>query len=1856
MANLATINNNILADSGIDPLSLIVGTGTVNYVPKFTAEDTIANSLLRDNGTSMAIGAAPISAAKFYVYGGTLGVNGGNLKIGNETSPGNDGFYIYKSSDILRIYKDSGAFGGANTSEAVQLDLYDGTGYNVRISGDGLSYLKTLSVGTLTAPSLGNSVRMAKGFEAYITSDGYPDRSYIIDTDGTGQLDFVSYPTGGNAYSNSIGIFKPSNASGKDLLLMSGNANIRFVTGLYTEAMRVTNSQTVNIGNTTNTTYKFYVNGTSYFNNTITANDNIAMSGGEFYYGGTASNRFARTYVSGTANAGVLNFSFFDGTNWNIRSALSYTGSLKLNAYGAGSFTGTPTYRLAVDSSGNVIEVTDGGGTVTGSGVAGQVAYWDGTSSITSESGFLWDATNNRLGIGVTPSYNIHALGTGVIGYLKSTASTNTNTYAVLQLERSINTAQNGVGIAFSMLDSASALEEYGYIGAIIENNSAGTEQGNIGVFVTKSGSVRKKAWVMRHDLIEELYNYDTATSAHARRYYDYTSNELRFYAIDASGNTTGIKLMEYTGSQYYQVLTTNTGLPLTGGTISGALTVTGALTSNGQFVVNNSNKTYYAIGASDDVRLGVAMYDTTAQAAGVGGQIVLGYKYTDAGDYTEGGIIKMYKLNGTSGDYSSGLKFQVRNTGAGLSTKMTLDPSGNLSLLGIYTAQSTGGNGLRIYGAAGTNQWDMYLNGTNLRFSDNTGTGKVVFDTVIQAPLVSVTSSAVSVILNRTGGTTFGAGIQYQTSGTNNWIVGTAQASVGTDYSIYNYNTGSGALNISYTNNAATFSSSVTASSLIKSGGTSSQYLMADGSVSTLTNPVTGTGTTNRLSKWTSSSALGDANVTDNGSTVRINTIPFVVDSRLGVGVAGNDQNYASIFVGGAITTGVNQYAILLDPQLAGSGDNYAVFANPRIKADTAVTNTFGVYIPTAEKLSGATIVNSYALYIANQTSGSTTNYSIYSSGGLNYFGGSMGIGSTPNANNKLYLFNGNFGINGGNFRLGNETSTNNEAFEFYKSSNILRVYRNGGAFGGTYSALDVNFDLYDGTDYNVRLSAAGNSYVKTLTVGSTTSPTLGVALRIQNGFQAYITEGVAPDRCYIIDSSGNGQLDFVSYPTGGDAYANSIGIFKPPNASGKDLLLMSGSANIRFVTGSYTEVMRATNSGSLLVGTTNADVGGSVAGTIIRSNGTMAVCFNDASPANYQSPFAADRRNSAGDGLMYAMWRVGIFQSGIGATNTQAITFITGDGSNANQYERLRISSGGLILANTTSSRTTGYTTNPAGHYAAEMLNYGGAHYFTNVNNAEGSYLVLGKSRGTSVNSLTAVQNGDILGGLIFEGTTGTQTIPGVGIFGNVDGTVTTANLPSRLSFWTSTASGSLVERMRILNGGQVHVGAGAPSSDAKLVVSGFAHFSNGENSGATFNIQPASTGQGGVNLNASYWTGTGYPYVNFTVGGNNAFRITPSKEFWYWAEDNATARANIYYNLANNEYRIYATNGSGSTTGVKLMEYNGTSYYQVLTTNTGLALTGGTLSGGLTVNSRIQNFVDIGPDDNIRTGLVTYDTRAMAAGVGGQLVLGYKYTSAGDYTEGAIIKMYKENATSGHYGSGLKFQVRNTGADISTKMTLTPSGRLLINTGSEDSGKTLSVNGAWRASVVAGGANASDRCVITEGSNNLDFVSYVAGGDAYSGSMGMFINGGKDLLLMAGNAAIRFVTGGYTEVARATNGQEFWIGYTSDQGAYKLQVNGSTYSSSGFFESSDIRLKTIINRHQSADFDAIEYNWNDGRDSKLHWGYAAQEVMKFLPDAVSGTEELFYTLDYNQVHTYKIAMLEKRIAELEKQLKNK
>jgi hypothetical protein len=96
---------------------------------------------------------------------------------------------------------------------------------------------------------------------------------------------------------------------------------------------------------------------------------------------------------------------------------------------------------------------------------------------------------------------------------------------------------------------------------------------------------------------------------------------------------------------------------------------------------------------------------------------------------------------------------------------------------------------------------------------------------------------------------------------------------------------------------NAATIIGTLEATTLVKTGGTDSQYLMADGSVSTLTNPVTGTGVAGQVSFWNGvNTQAGDSGlVWDNGNKsleITSSGVPqynLTATGRTGTSMAGN-------------------------------------------------------------------------------------------------------------------------------------------------------------------------------------------------------------------------------------------------------------------------------------------------------------------------------------------------------------------------------------------------------------------------------------------------------------------------------------------------------------------------------------------------------------------------------------------------------------------------------------------------------------------------------------------------------------------------------------------------------------------------------------------------------------------------------------------------------------------------------------------------------------------------------------------------------------------------------------------------------
>jgi hypothetical protein len=101
--------------------------------------------------------------------------------------------------------------------------------------------------------------------------------------------------------------------------------------------------------------------------------------------------------------------------------------------------------------------------------------------------------------------------------------------------------------------------------------------------------------------------------------------------------------------------------------------------------------------------------------------------------------------------------------------------------------------------------------------------------------------------------------------------------------------------------------------------------------------------------------------------------------------------------------------------------------------------------------------------------------------------------------------------------------------------------------------------------------------------------------------------------------------------------------------------------------------------------------------------------------------------------------------------------------------------------------------------------------------------------------------------------------------------------------------------------------------------------------------------------------------------------------------------------------------------------------------------------------------------------------------------------------------------------------------------------------------------------------------------------------------------------------------------------------------------MTVVGSV-TASAFYESSDIRFKNVIETNPVVDMtgiDVIKFTRIDVDTDQTRYGYSAQQVQSVLPDVVIGNDRL--AVNYVDVHTLKIAALEKRIAELEAKINN-
>jgi len=472
--------------------------------------------------------------------------------------------------------------------------------------------------------------------------------------------------------------------------------------------------------------------------------------------------------------------------------------------------------------------------------------------------------------------------------------------------------------------------------------------------------------------------------------------------------------------------------------------------------------------------------------------------------------------------------------------------------------------------------------------------------------------------------------------------------------------------------------------------------------------------------------------------------------------------------------------------------------------------------------------------------------------------------------------------------------------------------------------------------------------------------------------------------------------------------------------------------------------------------------------------------------------------------------------------------------------------------------------------------------------------------------------------------------------------------------------------------------NVGIGVTGPNAKLEVGGNAIFNSGLNS--TDGIKVISS------LSSSLFTG-GIEFQRTTVSGGS--KIQPVRDAslggvgmnFLVTQDNAAESSATYSNamtiLPNKNVGVgtatpgYKLEVSGTTDGVigirnstnnsfrglSFLDGSGATEYSYIKYN---ANTGEmrywanpTSFGGFTSfysngteSMRIASNGNVGigtqnPEGklNVYTGASVTNATAFNAGDGSNSVKYIPYTSAGAYNDLSVVG---GGLLLGNINSKLAIGTWNgTGIQFGPTNTLI-SGKVGIGTSSPT--QSLDVRSSQSTPTTGFGIRTWDQ-VPPQIYLQSNTQSIGAGGGIGFGSKDP---SSTDYLTWRIRSAFSAQGSGFGA------NQGLLFDTTTDGTSSSNMINaltllangnatfGGSVTATGFFQSSDLRLKDIISR----DGDVIKYKWKDKRDDKIHIGYVAQEVQKENPDQVNADDKGILSVNYIEILVDKIRKLEKEI----------
>jgi hypothetical protein len=181
----------------------------------------------------------------------------------------------------------------------------------------------------------------------------------------------------------------------------------------------------------------------------------LASTGSSFYAEGADSARVAATIPDGVVTTDKLGDDAVTGAKIASAQVVRSVNTLKDDVtLAAGS-------NISITPSGSTLTIASvggGSGDVSGTGLAGQISFWTGMSTIGGDSELFWDSTNKRLGVGTSsPNAPLHAQTVGGAAVQGIATAPTGSTYG-----------------GYFQSSSTSGHAVYGYSSAVTGNNDGG--------------------------------------------------------------------------------------------------------------------------------------------------------------------------------------------------------------------------------------------------------------------------------------------------------------------------------------------------------------------------------------------------------------------------------------------------------------------------------------------------------------------------------------------------------------------------------------------------------------------------------------------------------------------------------------------------------------------------------------------------------------------------------------------------------------------------------------------------------------------------------------------------------------------------------------------------------------------------------------------------------------------------------------------------------------------------------------------------------------------------------------------------------------------------------------------------------------------------------------------------------------------------------------------------------------------------------------------------------------------------------------------------------------------------------------